>query len=64
MNAVPVQGMKFLLLMWKCSCEVHVLTTLFVYLARSFFILIELYADMLETFNISALDIYLFDADR
>lgn len=40
------------------------LTTLFVYLARFFFILIELYADMLETFNISALDIYLFDADR
>lgn len=37
MNAVHVQGMKFLLLMWKCSCEVHVLTTLFLFILQGLF---------------------------
>lgn len=62
MNAVHVQvpSADVEVFMWG-SCAHH---TFFVYLARSFFILIELYADMLETFNISALNIYLFDADR
>lgn len=44
----------------RFMCSPHFLFTL----QGLFFILIELYADMLETFNISALDIYLFDADR